>query len=111
MTDSQMVCIGVVLLAVTGISHKFAQAQTVPTTNLSATGGCSLGSTAFTSNEEECRKAGGVFYPQGKPITFSGPTIAGTISITNSVKNCEAGWSMVMTSGGYMCARELREPK
>lgn len=49
----------------------------------SATGSCSKGSTAWTSNEENCQRQGGTFYPQsGAFIGSSSVGIAKTLPIS-----------------------------
>lgn len=64
-------------------------------------GGCSLGSVAFTSTEENCKVAGGHWLP----LTYS------AVTITNPQPRCDEGWTLVLAPVGYLCAGELRTPK
>lgn len=111
-TQSQMFCLGAVMLAITGSLHKIngaAQAQTPSSTYI-----CMFEASAVTTTDkEDCIRRGGQLQPlysstMGGSITLS--TAPGT-SITNSVRSCDEGWTLVATGRGYKCARELREPK
>lgn len=120
-SQSQVFCFGMVMLAITGVSHKM-RAQ-----GLSPQGACTSvdRSTAWTSNLDDCQRQGGIFTGLGVstvlPVCLTQkacemPTLAtgsNGVTITNGSvsRSCENGWTLVDTGGRYMCARELREPK
>lgn len=86
-----------------------AQAQT-----LSGTYICMSETSAWTTmNGEDCTRRGGQLHPlyssaMGGITTLS--TNSG-VSITNSVRRCDEGWTLVDSGSRPMCVRELREPK